>query len=90
MVKNVVGKDYDAYETNLSLANTLNNLIKEEVPEISRGVIVKGGSGVNGIYNQDLNDNIVLIECGGNENTIDEVINTVDILSIAIKKYMGE
>ena len=86
----VVGKDYNTYEKNLELSNRLNNLLKEEVPEISRGVIIKGGNSVNGIYNQDLNNNIVLIECGGNENTIDEIINTVDILSIAIQKYMGE
>ena len=86
----VVGKDYLTYEKNLELSNKLNELIKEEVDGISRGVIIKGGSGVNGIYNQDLNNNIVLIECGGNENTIDEVINTIDVLAKSIKKYKGE
>lgn len=86
----VVGKDYDNYEKNLQLATTLNNLIKEYSPTLSRGVIVKGGSNVNGIYNQDLSEKIVLIECGGMENTLDEVINTVDILSKVINKYLGD
>ena len=86
----VVGKDYDNYEKNLQLATTLNNLIKEYSPTLSRGVIVKGGSNVNGIYNQDLSEKIVLIECGGMENTLDEVINTVDILSKIINKYLGD
>lgn len=86
----VVGKDYDSYENNLALTNKINELLKEFVPGISRGVIMKGGTGVNGIYNQDLNNNMILIECGGMENTLDEVINTVDILSKAIIKYMGD
>lgn len=83
----VIGTDYLGYESNLELANKLNDLI--EIP-ISRGVLEKGGKGVNGIYNQDLNKNIILIEVGGNENTLDEIINTIDALSLAIKKYMGE
>lgn len=86
----VVGKDYDNYEKNLELANKLNDIFKSYVPSISRGVIVKGGSNVNGIYNQDLSQNIVLIECGGNENTIDEVINTINVLSDVIKDYLGD
>lgn len=86
----VVGKDYDNYEKNLEIATTLNNFIKEYSPTLSRGVIVKGGSNVNGIYNQDLSEKIVLIECGGMENTLDEVINTVDILSKVINKYLGD
>ena len=86
----VVGKDYENYEKNLEVANKLNELFKSYVPSISRGVIIKGGNNVNGIYNQDLNSNIVLIECGGSENTIDEVINTIDVLSKVIKDYLGD
>ena len=86
----VVGKDYDTYEKNMELTNKLNDIFKSYIPNISRGVIVKGGSNVNGIYNQDLNQNIVLIECGGSENTIDEVINTINVLSNVIKDYLGD
>lgn len=85
----VVGTEYDTYESNLELANTLNNMLKQKIPAISRGVITKGGKGVNGIYNQDLNNKIILIECGGNENTLDEVINTINLLSHVIKDYIG-
>ena len=86
----VVGKDYDNYEKNLDLANKLNNILKEYNSGLSRGVIIKGGSSVNGIYNQDLSPKMVLIECGGMENSLDEVINTVDILSKVIDKYLGD
>lgn len=84
----VVGEDYDTYQSNFELANNLNNLLKEKIPEISRGVVLKGGKGVNGIYNQDLSKNMILIECGGNENTIDEVINTIDLFANVIKSYL--
>lgn len=84
----VVGEEYETYQKNLELANTINNLLKKQIPEISRGVILKGGKGVNGIYNQDLNQNMILIECGGNENTIDEIINTIDLLANVIKAYL--
>lgn len=85
----VIGTDYDGYEENLSLANALNNLINNKYAGLSRGVITKGGEGVNGVYNQDISNKIVLIECGGNENTIDEVMNTMLVLNEIIKEYLG-
>ncbi len=85
----VVGMEHENAETNLALANLLNNKIKEKYPTLSRGVMTKQGKGVNGIYNQNLSPNSVLIECGGNENSIDEVMNTIEVLSIIIKEYLG-
>lgn len=86
----VVGLEHAGYEGNLELANKLNSLIKEKYPKITRGVITKKGTGVNGIYNQDLSPKSVLIECGGKENSIDEVMNTIEILSKIIKEYLGD
>ena len=85
----VVGLDYDNYGDNLALANNLNNKIKEKYPSLSRGVITKSGEGVNGIYNQDVANHVILLECGGNENTIEEVMNTIEVLSIIIHEYLG-
>lgn len=86
----VVGLDYANYEPNLNLATTLHNKIKEKYPSLSRGVITKSGQGVNGIYNQDVADHVILIECGGNENSIEEVMNTIDVLSLVIHEYLGD
>lgn len=86
----VVGLDYDGYETNLSLANELNRRIKEKYPTLSRGVIKKTGNNVNGIYNQDVADHVILIECGGTDNSIEEVMNTIEALSVIIHEYLGE
>ena len=48
----------------------------------------KTGINVNGIYNQDINNNCILIEVGGVENTIEEVYNTMDAISNILYKYI--
>ena len=86
----VVGKEHDNYKKNLTLANNLNNLIIKSYPTLSRGIMEKEGSGVNGIYNQDLSENCLLLELGGHENNISEVLNTIEIISEIIKEYLNE
>ena len=86
----VVGLDHKNYEPNLKLANDLNNIIESEYPGLSRGISKKTGKGVNGIYNQDLSPNSMLIEVGGVDNTIEEVNNTMDILSKVLSDYFKE
>ena len=43
---------------------------------------------VNGIYNQDLSPNTLLIEVGGVDNTIEEVYNTIEALANVLNKYI--
>jgi stage II sporulation protein P len=86
----VIGKEYKTYEKNLNVANTLNTKINEKYKGLSRGVMLKSGENVNGIYNQDLSPNIILMECGGSENSIDEVMNTLEIIADVIEEYLGE
>ena len=86
----VVGLKNKNYKYNLEVANKLNNIINKKYPNLSRGIMKKEGKGVNGIYNQDLNNNIVLIELGGVENNIEEIMNTSIALSDVIKEYMEE
>ena len=84
----VVGSDNVNKENNLKNATYLNNIIESKVPNISRGIVTHGGFGYNGIYNQDLSDNVFLIEIGGISNTKEEVENTINILSEAILEYI--
>lgn len=86
----VIGKEHKNYEKNLKLANALNNKLKEKYPTLTRGVMLKSGKNVNGIYNQDLSEKIILIECGGYENTLEEVMNTLELLANIIEEYLGE
>lgn len=85
----VVGMEHKNYESNLNVANAINNIIKEKYPTLTRGIITKSGKNVNGIYNQDLNPNAILIECGGYKNSFSEVVNTINLLSQIIKEYLN-
>lgn len=85
----VVGMEHDNYQENLELANKINDMIKEKYPSLTRGVITKKGQNVDGIYNQDISPKIILLEVGGHENTIEEVMNTLDIISDIIKELLG-
>ena len=86
----VVGLEHKNYQKNLDLANKLNDLFNKHYQGLSRGVLKKEGQNVNGIYNQDISENSMLIELGGVDNNIDEVLNTInaiaDILNIYIKE----
>lgn len=84
----IVGMNNPNYQTNLSLAQSFSDLINRSYPKLSRGIMSKSGSNVNGLYNQDLNGNMILLELGANENTIDEVQNTVEAIVPIISAYL--
>ena len=77
----VLGLEHDNYQKNLDTMNKINTLTEKYYPGLSRGIYKKSGAGVNGIYNQDINENVILIELGAVENNIEEVFNTVEALS---------
>ena len=85
----VVGVDYNNYKDNLDIANKLSKMVNKKYPNLSKGIVKKGGKGVDGIYNQDLTSGMVLIECGGNENNISEVMNSMNALADIIKEYLS-
>lgn len=84
----VIGKDNPNYEKNLKMAEAINEYIKNINPKLTRGISQKGGSGVNGIYNQNISPNAILIELGGQYNNITEINNTLSILADAIYHYV--
>ncbi len=86
----VLGLENKSYNDNLKLMENINHLIEEEYPGLSRGILKKEGENVNGVYNQDIDKNIILIEIGSTENTIEEVYNTINALSIILTKYIGD
>lgn len=84
----IVGLDNPGHEANLKNTTKLNQIIENKVPGISRGIMKKGGKGVDGVYNQDLSDNLFLIEVGSNHNTKSEVENTMEVIYEAITEYV--
>ena len=71
----IVGLENDNYESNLNFTEQINNKLNEKYPNLSKGILKKSGPGVNGVYNQDISDKSILIEIGGYENNIYEVLN---------------
>lgn len=84
----VVGREHDNYQDNLNLANDLHQKISAKYPNLSRGVMLKSGPGVNGLYNQDLSLNMILLELGGNNNYKEEITNTINLLAPMLGEYL--
>ena len=77
----LVGLENPTYDGNLDFSTMISESINSKVPELSKGIYKKEGVGVNGVYNQDFSNRTILIEIGGPENTIDEVYETLLVLS---------
>jgi len=74
----VVGLDNANYEPNLLLAQRINDKLGKQ---LSRGILKKETVKKKSFYNQDINGNIVLLEIGGVDNTIEEVNNTLQVIA---------
>lgn len=86
----IVGMENPNYQKNLDLTTQLNQRLEEKMPGISRGIYKKEGPGVNGVYNQDVSPNVILVEMGGIENTIEEVLNSTEVFAQVFYDYLGE
>ncbi|MCU9614696.1 stage II sporulation protein P [Caldibacillus lycopersici] len=87
----VLGESNPNYKKNEEFAKELNAMIKEKYPKLTRGIFRKDNSGGNnGVYNQDLSPDSILIEIGGPENTLEEMYNTVDLLADIIAEHYWE
>lgn len=80
----VIGEENKHFEQNLELAKGLNQFFNSNYPGVSKGILGKYGDGVDGVYNQDLSPNSLVIEVGGVDNNETEIRNTIDILADAI------
>ena len=74
------------YKDNITLANKLNDILNEKYSGITRGIYNKYVDN----FNQDLNNNVLLIELGGNTNTFEQVNNSIDALAYSIKELLNE
>lgn len=73
----LIGLENPNYQENLSFTTLINDKMNAKYPGLSKGIYKKGGEGVNGVYNQDFSNRVILIEIGGYENTLSEVLNSV-------------
>lgn len=86
----VVGGNNPNHEKNEKLATDLHNLLQEKYKGISWGVLNKAGAGSNGVYNQNLSDNALLIEFGGVDNTFEELNRSAEALADVFSEYFWQ
>ena len=86
----IVGLDNQNYQENLQFTEKIHNKINELYPNLSKGIYKKSGVGVNGIYNQDFSPYVILVEVGGYENTITEVMNSSIAFSECFLEVINE
>lgn len=82
----VVGGKSSYVNENNAIVTTLHNNIQNAYHGLSRGILKREGS----IYNQDLTNHSILLELGGNENTVEEVMNTVEAIAPYLAQYTKE
>lgn len=82
----VIGGKHETYKDNYRVADELNKLFKNYNKTLTRGIYVRKSSS----YNQDLANNVILIELGGQNNTMEEINNTINVLADIIIYYIGE
>ena len=81
----VVGKGSSNYPSVKKMSSQLSSSLNQKIPHISRGIYVKKND-----YNQGVTKNMVLIEVGANENTYQEVQNSLNILAMVIDEYLSQ
>lgn len=85
----VVGMDNPNASYNLNFATKINDKLEEKMNGISRGIMKKGDGG-NYIFNQDINPNMILLEMGGVDNTIEQVYNTLELVAEVFSEVIKE
>ena len=86
----VLGLENPNYQENKKVMEEMNNYLNIHYPGISRGIYEKKGQDVNGIYNQDFDKNVLLIEVGGIENKREEVYNSTEIIALMLYHIFGD
>ena len=77
----LIGLENPNYMKNLSFTEKIVAKLNERYPGLCKGIYKKGGEGVNGVYNQDSSEYTILLEVGGPDNKITEVLNSVNAFS---------
>ncbi|KMJ60191.1 stage II sporulation protein P [Bacillus sp. LL01] len=78
----VIGKKNQNYEKNQYLAEQIHKKLEQIYPGLSKGIFVPPAVETrNGIYNQDLSPNSMLVEVGGVDNTFEEMNRTLEIFA---------
>ncbi len=86
----VLGLDNPNYQENKKILEKMHQYLENNYPGLSKGIYEKQGVGVNGVYNQDLGSNVLLIEIGGVENNQEEINNSTEIIALMMYHMLGD
>ncbi|GAF18860.1 stage II sporulation protein P [Bacillus sp. JCM 19046] len=86
----VVGLEHPNYEAQEKLATYFFNKLEEEYPGLVRGVFRKDKTTGNGVYNQDMAANALLVEYGGVDNTMEQALNSAEVMAELFVEYYEE
>ena len=81
----VLGMNHSNHEKNEEIVKKLYNYLDSKYKGIVRDTLYAKKN----IFNQDFNENVFLIEIGGNENTLEEAYNSAMVLADAITSVIG-
>ncbi|PLR68197.1 MULTISPECIES: stage II sporulation protein P [Bacillaceae] len=83
----IIGGKNPSHDQNIKMATELHKISEKKYPGMSRGVLLKNSEGSNSLYNQDLNNNAMLIEFGGVDNNLEELYRTADAVADIFSDY---
>ncbi|CAM3114037.1 stage II sporulation protein P [Filibacter tadaridae] len=86
----VIGVEHPNYKKNRAQAKLIKDEMERLVPGITRNLIMKGGKGVDGKYNQDLHPSLLVLELGGYGNTEDQLNRTVAVIAKATATVLSD
>lgn len=86
--KGATGTGFDVmpdFEANYALAKAITDKLTAIHPKLMREIRVKTGR-----YNQHITNQCLLVEIGHNANTLEEALNSIELLAQAIASVAGE
>lgn len=85
----VIGTGHPRYKENKAFAESLNKLLNEKYPGLSRGILTKSADKGNGEYNQSISPGSILLEIGGTNNTLQESLHTSEAIADVFAQYLN-
>jgi len=84
----IIGGKNPNWKKNEEFANQIHQVLEAQHPGLSKGIHAKTAADGNGLYNQDVSPNSILIEVGGPYNSLEECYRTTDWLADAISEVI--
>jgi stage II sporulation protein P len=86
----IIGEANPNYSANLYLAKKVKTELDKKHPDLVRGIVGKTKLTGNGIYNQDLSKNAILIEIGGVDNNLQEITRSSKAFGEALAQVINQ